>query len=225
MTIEDRSVGAGSGAGDTLAVVLTDDHPIVRAGLRAVIDAEPDMSVVAEFATAEDLLGAVRDGLVADVICLDLRFGPGRMTGSRAAAELNALAGPPVLILTTYDSDAEILSAVEAGATGYLLKDAPTDELTTAIRAAAAGQVALGPLVQRKLLGRLRAPSVSLTRRELEVLALVAAGRSNDEVASELFLSRATVKTHLVHIFDKLGVQSRTAAVARAREQGVLAEQ
>lgn len=211
-------------SGSRLAVVLTDDHPIVRAGLRAVIDAEPDMSVVAEFATAEDLLAAVRGGLHADVICLDLRFGSDRMTGSRAAAELSALAGPPVLILTTYDSDAEILSAVEAGATGYLLKDAPTDELTAAIRAAAAGQVALGPQVQRKLLGRLRAPSVSLTRRELEVLSLVAAGRSNDEVAADLFLSRATVKTHLVHIFDKLAVQSRTAAVARAREQGVLAE-
>lgn len=215
---------APGGHGAPLAVVLTDDHPIVRAGLRAVIDAEPDMSVVAEFPTAEDLLVAVRGGLSADVVCLDLRFGPGRMTGAQAAAELSAIAGPPVLILTTYDSDAEILSAVEAGATGYLLKDAPTEELTTAIRAAAAGQVALGPLVQRKLLGRLRAPSVSLTRRELEVLELVAAGRSNDEVAAELFLSRATVKTHLVHIFDKLGVQSRTAAVARAREQGVLAE-
>ena len=210
--------------GPHLDVVLTDDHPIVRAGLRAVIDAEPDMSVVAEFATAEELLTAVRDGLRADVICLDLRFGPGRMTGSQAAAQLSGMGSPPVLILTTYDSDAEILSAVEAGATGYLLKDAPTDELTAAIRAAAAGDVALGPAVQRKLLGRLRAPSVSLTGRELEVLSLVAAGRSNDEVAAELFLSRATVKTHLVHIFDKLGVQSRTAAVARAREQGVLAE-
>lgn len=213
------------GAGAALAVVLTDDHPVVRAGLRAVIDAEPDMSVVAEFATAEDLLAALGDGLRADVICLDLRFGPGRMSGSQAAAELSGTGAPPVLILTTYDSDAEILAAVEAGATGYLLKDAPTEELTAAIRAAAAGQVALGPAIQRKLMGRLRAPSVSLTRRELEVLTLVAAGRSNDEVAAELFLSRATVKTHLVHIFDKLGVQSRTAAVARAREQGVLAEQ
>ena len=212
-----------TGEGGTLAVVLTDDHPIVRAGLRAVIDAEPDMSVVAEYATAEELLAALEAGLRADVICLDLRFGPGRMSGSQAAAELSPGA-PPVLILTTYDSDAEILAAVEAGATGYLLKDAPTEELTAAIRAAAAGQVALGPAIQRKLMGRLRAPSVALTRRELEVLSLVAAGRSNDEIAAELFLSRATVKTHLVHIFDKLGVQSRTAAVARAREHGVLAE-
>lgn len=208
----------------TIAVVLTDDHPVVRAGLRAVIEAEPDMSVVAELSTAEELVDAVRGGLQADVVCLDLRFGPGRMTGAEATALLGASHGPPVLILTTYGSDAEILSAIEAGATGYLLKDALTEDLMAAVRAAAAGEVALGPAIQRRLLGRLRAPAVSLTRRELEVLSLVAAGRSNDEVAAGLFLSRATVKTHLVHVFDKLGVESRTAAVARARERGLLAD-
>lgn len=207
-----------------IAVVLTDDHPVVRAGLRAVIDAEPDMRVVADFGSAEEMLTAVRGGLEADVICLDLRFGPGGMGGARAAAELAALSGPPALILTTYDSDAEILAAVEAGAIGYLLKDAPTEELTTAIRAASAGEVALGPSVQKRLLGRMRTPLVSLTKRELEVLHLVAAGKSNDEVAGQLFVSRATVKTHLVHVFDKLGVESRTAAVARARQQGLLAQ-
>lgn len=207
-----------------IAVVLTDDHPVVRAGLRAVIDAEDDMRVVADFSSAEELLDAVRAGLRADVVCLDLRFGPGRMGGAQAAAQLAGLQGPPVLILTTYDSDAEILSAVEAGATGYLLKDAPTEELTAAIRAASAGEVALGPAVQKRLLGRMRTPSVSLTKRELEVLELVSAGRSNDEVAQELFVSRATVKTHLVHVFDKLGVESRTAAVARARDQGLIAQ-
>ncbi len=207
-----------------VAVILTDDHPVVRAGLRAVIEAEPDMTVVAEFQSAEDLLAAVRSGLAADVICLDLRFGPGQMGGAQAAAELNALLGPPVLILTTYDSDAEILAAVEAGATGYLLKDAPTHELTAAIRAASAGQVALGPSVQKRLLGRMRTPAVSLTKRELEVLQLVAVGHSNEEVAARLFVSRATVKTHLVHVFDKLGVDSRTAAVARARQRGLLAQ-
>lgn len=207
-----------------IAVVLTDDHPVVRAGLRAVIDAEPDMRVIADFGSAEELLDAVRNGLAADVVCLDLRFGPGRMGGADAAARLTQLAGPPVLILTTYDSDAEILAAVEAGATGYLLKDAPTEELTAAIRAASAGEVALGPAVQKRLLGRMRTPSVSLTKRELEVLELVAAGKSNDDVAAQLFVSRATVKTHLVHIFEKLGVDSRTAAVARARTQGLLAQ-
>ncbi len=207
-----------------VSVVLTDDHPVVRAGLRALIDAEPDMTVVAEFGSAEDLLTAVQDGLIADVICLDLRFGHGQMGGAHAAAELSALAGPPVLILTMYDSDAEILAAVEAGATGYLLKDAPTAELTAAIRAASAGEVALGPSVQKRLLGRMRTPTVSLTKRELEVLHLVAAGHSNDDVAAKLFVSRATVKTHLVHVFDKLGVESRTAAVARARQRGLLAQ-
>ena len=218
---------AARGPGETprqIAVVLTDDHPIVRAGLRAVLEAEPDMRVVADFGSAEELLGAIEDGLRADVVCLDLRFGPGRLGGAEAAARLTALGGPPVLILTTYDSDAEILAAVEAGATGYLLKDAPTAELTAAIRAASAGQVALGPSVQKRLLGRMRTPQISLTQRELQVLSLVARGGSNDDVAAELFVSRATVKTHLVHIFDKLGVDSRTAAVDAARTTGLLAQ-
>ena len=202
--------------------MLTDDHPVVRAGLRAVVDAEGDMEVVDELATAEELVRRVRAGLEADVVLLDLRFGDGRMGGAQAAREVVRLGGPPVLILTTYDSDQEILAAIEAGATGYLLKDAPTDELTAAIRAAAAGQVALGPSVQRRLLGRMRAPGVSLSLRELEVLGLVAQGLSNDEVARELFLSKATVKSHLVHVYEKLGVDSRTAAVAEARRQGLL---
>lgn len=218
-----NGTGAFEGAVQRIAVVLTDDHPVVRAGLRAVINAESDMQVVADFGSAEELLAAVRSGLHADVICLDLRFGAGQMGGAEAAAELAAVEGPPVLILTTYDSDAEILAAIEAGATGYLLKDAPTQELTTAIRAASAGEVALGPSVQKRLLGRMRTPSVSLTKRELEVLRLVAEGASNDDVAAQLFVSRATVKTHLVHVFDKLGVESRTAAVARARQRGLLA--
>jgi len=206
----------------TIRVVLTDDHPVVRAGLRAVVDAEGDMEVVDELATAEELVRRVGAGLEADVVLLDLRFGEGRMGGAEAAREVVRLGGPPVLILTTYDSDQEILAAIEAGATGYLLKDAPTDELTAAIRAAAAGQVALGPSVQRRLLGRMRAPGVSLSLRELEVLGLVAQGLSNDEVARELFLSKATVKSHLVHVYEKLGVDSRTAAVAEARRQGLL---
>ncbi|MGW6005081.1 LuxR C-terminal-related transcriptional regulator [Oerskovia enterophila] len=206
----------------TIRVVLTDDHPVVRAGLRAVVDAEGDMEVVDELATAEELVRRVGAGLEADVVLLDLRFGDGRMGGAQAAREVVRLGGPPVLILTTYDSDQEILAAIEAGATGYLLKDAPTEELTAAIRAAAAGQVALGPSVQRRLLGRMRAPGVSLSLRELEVLGLVSQGLSNDEVARELFLSRATVKSHLVHVYEKLGVDSRTAAVAEARRQGLL---
>jgi len=203
-------------------VVLTDDHPVVRAGLRAVIETEPDMRVVAELGTAEELVARVRRGDPADVLLLDLQLGPGRLGGAEATRQIVAAGGPPVLILTTYGSDTDILSAIEAGASGYLLKDAPTDELTAAIRAAASGAVALGPAIQARLLDRMRRPTLSLTPRELEVLNLVALGRSNDAIARELFLSRATVKSHLAHTYDKLGVQSRTEAIAAARHRGIL---
>jgi len=203
-------------------VVLTDDHPVVRAGLRAVIETEPDMRVVAELGTAEELVARVRRGDPADVLLLDLQLGPGRLGGAEATRQIVAAGGPPVLILTTYGSDTDILSAIEAGASGYLLKDAPTDELTAAIRAAASGAVALGPAIQARLLDRMRRPTLSLTPRELEVLNLVALGRSNDAIARELFLSRATVKSHLAHTYDKLGVQSRTEAIAAARQRGIL---
>ena len=203
-------------------VVLTDDHPVVRAGLRAVIESEPDMRVIAELATAEDLVSRVRRGDPADVLLLDLQFGPGHLSGADATRQIVAAGGPPVLILTTYGSDSDIVSAIEAGATGFLLKDAPTDQLAAAIRAAASGSAALGPAVQARLLDRIRRPGVSLTPRELEVLNLVALGLSNDAIARELFLSRATVKSHLAHTYDKLGVQSRTEAIATARRQGLL---
>lgn len=203
-------------------VVLADDHPVVRAGLRSVLDGEPDLRVVAETGTAEELVAwTATHG--ADVVLLDLRFGPGRMSGAEATAVLTSRGGPAVLVVTTYGSDADILAAVEAGATSYLLKDAPTDDLVRAVRAAAAGRVTLGPAVQERLLGRVRSPQLALTSRELDVLRLVAAGRSNDEIARELYVSRATVKTHLAHLYDKLGVTSRTRAVAVARERGVLA--
>lgn len=205
-----------------IEVVLADDHPVVRAGLRAVVETAEDMRVVAEFSTAEELVARIRRGERADVVLLDLQFGPGAMRGVDATRAITEVGGPPILILTTYGSDADIVSAVEAGATGYLLKDAPTDELTSAIRAAAAGQTTLGPTVQARLLNRMRRPGTALTLRELEVLRLVATGRSNDEIARELFLSRATVKSHLAHVFDKLRVASRTEAVAVAREQGLI---
>ncbi|WP_420113767.1 response regulator [Pseudactinotalea sp.] len=202
-------------------VVLADDHPVVRAGLSALIQAQDDMQVVAEMDTAEELVRWCATH-TADVVLLDLRFGAGRLSGADAARTLVASGGPAVLVITTYGSDADILAAIEAGATGYLLKDAPTDELMRAVRAAAAGQTALGPAIQQRLLGRVRAPSLAPTERELDVLRLVAAGRSNEEIARELFVSRATVKTHLAHLYDKLGVQSRTAAVAAARDRGIL---
>ncbi|MFF3608739.1 response regulator [Streptomyces sp. NPDC002463] len=199
----------------TIRLLLADDHPVVRAGLRAVLDTEPDFAVVAEAATAERAVELAAAGGV-DVVLMDLQFGPG-MHGSEATAAITAApGGPKVLVLTTYDTDADILAAVEAGASGYLLKDAPPEELAAAVRTAAAGQSALAPAVAHRLMDRMRTPAEALTKRELEVLQLVGEGLSNQQISKALFLSQATVKSHLVHIFAKLGVDSRTAAVATA---------
>lgn len=199
----------------TIRLLLADDHPVVRAGLRAVLDTEPDFAVVAEAATAERAVELAAAGNV-DVVLMDLQFGPG-MHGSEATAAITAApGGPKVLVLTTYDTDADILAAVEAGASGYLLKDAPPEELAAAVRTAAAGQSALAPAVAHRLMDRMRTPAEALTKRELEVLQLVGEGLSNQQISKALFLSQATVKSHLVHVFAKLGVDSRTAAVATA---------
>ncbi|MET9953353.1 response regulator transcription factor [Streptomyces sp. NPDC006339] len=199
----------------TIRLLLADDHPVVRAGLRAVLDTEPDFAVVGEAATAERAVELAAAGGV-DVVLMDLQFGAG-MHGSEATAAITAVRdGPRVLVLTTYDTDADILAAVEAGASGYLLKDAPPEELAAAVRTAAAGQSALAPAVAHRLMDRMRTPSEALTKRELEVLQLVGEGLSNQQISKALFLSQATVKSHLVHIFAKLGVDSRTAAVATA---------
>lgn len=204
-----------------IRLILCDDHPIVRAGLRAVLTVEPDIEVVGEATSAEEAI-AVASSTPADLVLMDLQFG-GDLDGADATRRILAAADAPyVLILTNYDTDADILGAVEAGASGYLLKDAPPDELLAAVRAAAAGQSALAPAITSRLLQRVRAPAISLSGRELEVLTLVAAGRSNAEVAAELFLGETTIKTHLVHVFDKLGVGSRTAAVNAARQAGLL---
>ncbi|MFE5735058.1 response regulator [Streptomyces sp. NPDC056528] len=199
----------------TIRLLLADDHPVVRAGLRAVLDTEPDFAVVAEAATAERAVELAAAGGV-DVVLMDLQFGAG-MHGSEATAAITAApGGPKVLVLTTYDTDADILAAVEAGASGYLLKDAPPEELAAAVRTAAAGQSALAPAVAHRLMDRMRTPAEALTKRELEVLQLVGEGLSNAQISKALFLSQATVKSHLVHVFAKLGVDSRTAAVATA---------
>ncbi|MFF9065968.1 response regulator [Streptomyces sp. NPDC014891] len=199
----------------TIRLLLADDHPVVRAGLRAVLDTEPDFAVVAEAATAERAVELAGAGGV-DVVLMDLQFGA-RMHGSEATAAITAApGGPKVLVLTTYDTDADILAAVEAGASGYLLKDAPPEELAAAVRTAAAGQSALAPTVAHRLMDRMRTPAEALTKRELEVLQLVGEGLSNQQISKVLFLSQATVKSHLVHVFAKLGVDSRTAAVAAA---------
>ncbi|MGI5446220.1 response regulator [Streptomyces sp. CA-243310] len=199
----------------TIRLLLADDHPVVRAGLRAVLDTEADFAVVAEAATAERAVELAASAGV-DVVLMDLQFGSG-MHGSQATALITARPDAPrVLVLTTYDTDADILAAVEAGASGYLLKDAPPEELAAAVRTAAAGQSALAPAVALRLMDRMRMPAEALTKRELEVLQLVADGLSNQQISKRLFLSQATVKSHLVHVYAKLGVDSRTAAVATA---------
>lgn len=211
-----------------IRVLLADDHEIVRLGLRAVLDSAEDIEVVGEVATAEAAIAAAQAGGI-DVLLMDLRFGAGVegtkvMTGAEATAAIRgSMSSPPkVLVVTNYDTDADILGAVEAGAVGYLLKDAPPAELLAAVRSTAEGDSALSPVVADKLMTRVRTPRSSLTPRELEVLKLVAGGSSNREIGRVLMLSEATVKSHLVHIYDKLGVRSRTSAVAAAREQGVL---
>jgi DNA-binding NarL/FixJ family response regulator len=206
-----------------IRLVIADDHPIVRAGLTALFGLEPDLEVVAEASTPDEAVAcAEREN--PDVVLMDLQFGSqSQATGVDATRRIRALEAPPyVLVLTNYDSDADILGAVEAGASGYLLKDAPPHELTAAVRAAAAGESALAPVIASRLLDRMRAPRVSLSSREIEVLELVAAGRSNSEVAEQLFVSETTVKSHLAHIFSKLDVSSRTAAVSAARQRGIL---
>nr|WP_206210126.1 response regulator transcription factor [Streptomyces sp. SID10362] len=202
-------------------MLLADDHPVVRAGLRAVLETEPGIVVVAEAATAEEAVARAAGGDI-DVVLMDLQFGKG-MNGAEATAAIAARTGAPrVLIVTTYDSDADTLPAIEAGATGYLLKDAPPEDLADAVRTAAAGRTALAPAVADRLMNRLRTPGTTLTRRETEVLALVAGGLSNQAIGHRLHLTEGTVKSHLARIYAKLDVDSRTAAVATATSLGLI---
>ena len=202
-------------------LLLADDHPVVRAGLRAVLETEPGLVVVAEAATAEEAVARAAGGDVA-VVLMDLQFGKG-MGGAEATARITARAGAPrVLVGTTYDSDADTLPAIEAGATGYLLKDAPPGELAAAVRTAAAGRTTLAPTVAERLMNRLRMPGTALTRRETEVLALVADGLSNQAIGRRLHLTEGTVKSHLARVYTKLAVDSRTAAVATATDLGLI---
>lgn len=203
-----------------IEILIVDDHPVVREGLTGMLAGEPDFVVVGEAADGETAvtLDARHE---PDVILMDLRM-PGMDGVEAIEAILAKRPSAHILILTTYDSDADILRAVEAGATGYLLKDAPREDLFRAIRAAAKGESALAPAVAARLMSRMRAPAAEkLTPREIEVLQLVARGNSNREVGQTLHISTATVKTHLIHIFDKLGVSDRTAAVTVALERGI----
>ena len=206
---------------EPIRLLLADDHPVVRAGLRAVLEGESDFAIVAEAATAEQAVALAAEGGV-DVVLMDLQFGAG-MNGAQATAAITARPGAPrVLIVTTYDTDADTVPALEAGATGYLLKDAPPEELAQAVRAAAAGRSSLAATVADRLLERMRMPAAALSTRETEVLGLVAAGLTNQQISQQLHLSQATVKSHLVHIYTKLGVDSRTAAVRSATTRGLI---
>lgn len=204
-----------------IRVLIVDDHPVVRAGVIALLSNEPGFEVLDNFATAEDAIEYTQREHV-DLVLMDLQLGSG-MQGAEATRILRGLDSPPhVLILTNYDTDADILSAVEAGASGYLLKDAPPAELIAAAQAAGSGASALSPAVAGRLETRRDSVGGALSAREREVLGLVAEGKSNRDIGRELFLSEATVKSHLVHIFAKLGVSSRTRAVAAAREAGTI---
>ncbi len=205
----------------SIRVLLVDDHPVVRAGLRAVLDAEPGVDVVAEAATGEEAV-AVAAREAPDVLLCDLRLGPG-MDGVGVTTAVRRLdPAPAVVILTTYDRDAEIIAAIEAGAAGYLLKDVGTDVIVAALADAVAGRTVLDPTLVTRVVRGMAAPKVQLTERELEVLRALDAGGSNRDIARALVISEATVKTHLVHVFTKLGVDSRTRALAAARDLGLL---
>jgi DNA-binding NarL/FixJ family response regulator len=204
-----------------LAVLIVDDHPVVREGLRGMLAAEPAIQVVAEAASGAEAVVMARRHR-PDVVLMDLRM-PGGDGVQATAGIIAALPGTRVVVLTTYETDADIVRAVEAGATGYLLKDTPRQDLVAAIRAAARGETVLGPAVAGRLVSHLRRPAVELlSGRETEVLTLVARGETNADIGKALFISEATVKTHLLRAFGKLGVSDRTAAVTRAIELGML---
>jgi DNA-binding NarL/FixJ family response regulator len=218
--------GREPGPAVPVRLLIADDHPVVRDGLSGMFTSDPGFEVLGEAGDGAEAVRLAR-ALRPDVILMDLRMP--EMDGVTAITEL-ARHGVTarVLVLTTYDTDSHVLSAIEAGATGYLLKDAPRTELLRAVLAAARGEAVLSPSVASRLMGRVRAPAGSegpLSQRELEVLELVAAGTTNREAAARLFISEATVKTHLLHIYAKLGVSDRAAAVAEAFNRGLLTPQ
>jgi DNA-binding NarL/FixJ family response regulator len=206
---------------EPIRVLIVDDHPVVRDGLRGVLDGEPDMQVVGEAGHGAEALVRVRAAPV-DIVLMDLRMPT--MGGVEAIGALKRTAPEVrVLVLTTYDTDRDVLPAIEAGATGYLLKDTPREELLRAVRAAHRGEAVLSPAVAGRLMGQVRAPARdALSARELEVLRFVAAGSTNRETAKRLFISEATVKTHLLHIYAKLEVRDRASAVAAGYQRGLL---
>jgi DNA-binding NarL/FixJ family response regulator len=206
----------------TIRIMLVDDHPVVRAGLRALVDGQEDLTVVGE---ADGLDAALRIARAErpDVVLMDLSLGPHAAGGAEVTSRLRALDQPPeVLVLTTYDTESDILRALDAGARGYLLKDAPPGELFAGIRATARGETVLAPTVAATLVRRTASPGPTITEREVEVLELLSRGLGNKEMARELFVSEATVKSHLSHIYAKLGVDTRAGAVAAAIEGRII---
>ncbi len=202
------------------SVLIVDDHPVVRSGLRTLLAAAPGIEVVGEAADGATAIRLARE-VAPDVVLCDLRLGDG-IDGVGVARELVSRQGPAVVILTTYDHDTDIVRAVEAGAAGYLLKDAGLDQIIRAVQGAAAGETVLFEAMTARVVDTMRSAPKALSDREREVLTLVGEGLSNRQIAKRLFVSEATVKTHLSHVYDKLAAPSRTAAVAAARARGLL---
>ncbi|ALC06195.1 two-component system, response regulator [Corynebacterium deserti GIMN1.010] len=209
-----------------IRILLADDHPVVRAGLASLLTAEDDFEIVHMVGTPDDAVAAVEQGGI-DVVLMDLRFGdqPGDAVagGVEATRRIRALPNPPqVLVVTNYSTDGDVVGAVSAGAVGYLLKDSSPEDLISGVRDAARGESVLSRQVASKIMGRMNNPMTALTAREIEVLTLVSQGQSNREIGKKLFLTEATVKSHMGHVFTKLDVTSRTAAVAEARQRGII---
>jgi DNA-binding NarL/FixJ family response regulator len=205
----------------TISVLLVDDHTVVRSGLKALLGTQPDIAVVAEAASGEEALGAAAEHS-PDVVLMDLAMGSG-MDGIEAIKQLRERnPGQAIIVFTTYDSDADIVRSVDAGAMGYLLKDAAPDEIFSAVRGAVLGRSVMSAPVASRLFQQLRNPDEILTPREAELLSLLTQGLSNRDLGKRLFISEATVKTHLAHIYAKLGVETRAAAIATAiRREGM----
>ncbi|MGP5056591.1 response regulator [Brachybacterium paraconglomeratum] len=211
----------------SIRLMMVDDHPVVRAGLRALLEADAEVEVVADVGSGDEALQAL-DRLVTtgegvpDLVLMDLNLGDG-IGGIETTRKLRAQhPGVQVLAVTTFDAEADVVGALEAGATGYVLKDAPTEALLDAVREAAAGRSVLSPEVQQLLVRRMAEPRTALSPRETEILEVLATGATNREAAKRLFISESTVKTHLVHLYEKLGVESRTAALRVARERRLI---
>lgn len=205
----------------TIRVFLVDDHLVVRAGLRALLNTQPDVEVVGEASSGEGAATAIPSAS-PDLVMMDLDMGTG-MHGAEAIKRLRSDGvDVPVLVFTTYDTDADVVRAVDAGAIGYLLKDSTPDEIFGAVRGAVAGRSVLSPTVASRLVQQMQRPQEALTARESELLSLLAEGMTNRELGKALFISEATVKTHLGHIYAKLGIETRSAAVSVAlRRDGI----